>query len=334
MNKPPAGQPTVLILGANGRLGCAAALAFDDAGWRVRAQVRHDPSPQLPPGARVLRMALSDAAELAAAAADATVVLHAVNPVYTRWDAEAMPALQVALDVADRLHAHFMLPGNVYNFGATMPAVLREDTPQRPTTRKGEIRVEMEMQMAQRAATGGFAASVLRAGDFFGAGTGSWLDLVIAKSLRAGKLVYPGPLDLPHAWAYVPDLARAFVQVASQAPKTGVSTWHFHGYTLTGAELLAAIEVAASGLRPAPTQGIRHGRMPWGLIRAGGLLVPMWREVAAMAYLWNVPHALDGSRLAALGDGVPYRTPLAVALSDALRALGFGPTVWRRTAHS
>jgi nucleoside-diphosphate-sugar epimerase len=333
-------RPTVLILGANGRLGCAAALAFEAAGWRVRAQVRHEPSPQLPSAARVLRMDLADAAGIAAAAADASVVLHAVNPAYTRWEAEALPALKVALEVAERLHAHFMLPGNVYNFGAGMPPVLREDTPQQPTTRKGQIRVEMETLIAQRAAAGGFATSVLRAGDFFGAGKGTWLDLVIVKSLRAGKLVYPGPLDLPHAWAYLPDLARAFVRVATQAPKTGTSTWHFHGYTLTGAELLAAIEVATTGLGLSRPQGYRHGRMPWGVIRAGGIFVPMWREIAAMAYLWQVPHALDGSRLAALaalatpGAGALYTTPLAVALSDALQSLGFGPAAVRRPAHS
>lgn len=333
MTNTPA-RPTVLILGANGRLGCAAALAFDATGWRVRAQVRHEPSPQLPSAAHVLRMGLTDAAEIAASAADASVVVHAVNPVYTRWEAEALPALKVGLEVAARLHAHFMLPGNVYNFGAGMPPVLREDTPQQPNTRKGEIRVQMETLMAQRASAGGFATSVLRAGDFFGASTGTWLDLVIVKSLRAGKLVYPGPMDLPHAWAYLPDLARAFVRVAAQKPANGVSTWHFQGHTLTGAELLTAIETAAAGLGMVRPQGYRHGRMPWSVIRAGGLLVPMWREVATMSYLWTVPHRLDGSRLAALGDGAQYSTPLAVAMSDGLSSLGFGPKPAHQPVHT
>ena len=112
-----------------------------------------------------------------------------------------------------RLNATFMLPGNVYNYGEPMPAVLAQDTVQHPTTRKGRIRCEIEALLAQRAARG-LDGVVIRAGDFFGGGTGSWLDLVITKSLGAGKLVYPGPLDRPHAWAYLPDLARAFVAAA------------------------------------------------------------------------------------------------------------------------
>ena len=320
----PTKQPAVLILGANGRLGCAAAQAFNGAGWRVLAQVRREPSPDLPAGATLVHTALFDTDALSAAAAGASVLVHAVNPLYTRWDAEALPALRATLDVAERLGAHLMLPGNVYNFGEGMPALLSEDTPQRPKTRKGEIRVQMEALMAQRAARGGFTASVLRAGDFFGAGTGNWFDQAILKSLRAGKLVYPGPLDVPHAWAYLPDLARAFVRVAEQPHEQAFQSWHFEGHTLTGAELLAAIEAAAHELGIAPPQGFRHGGLPWGMISAIGLVVPKWRELARMSYLWRVAHALDGRRLAALPGAAQHRTPLAMAVRECLLRLGLG----------
>lgn len=324
---PPAGaaRRTVLILGAHGRFGAAAAQAFDAAGWRVLAQVRRAASPALPARAVAITAPLTDTASLAAQARGAEVVVHAVNPVYTRWEAEALPALEAGLDLAERLAAHLMLPGNVYNFGAGMPARLAEDTPARPTTRKGEIRVEMEWRMARRAAAGRCTASVIRAGDFFGAGTGNWFDQLIVASLRAGKLVYPGPLDVPHAWAYLPDLARAFVRVAALPQQAPFGAWHFEGHTLTGAELLGAIEAATAELGCAPARGWRHGRMPWGVIRAAGLVVPMWRELARMSYLWRVPHALDGRRLAVLAGGAAHATPLPQAVRASLLSLGFGP---------
>ena len=53
--------------------------------------------------------------------AGATVVVHALNPVYTRWRQELMPMARQGMDLAQRLGATFMLPGNVYNFGSTMP---------------------------------------------------------------------------------------------------------------------------------------------------------------------------------------------------------------------
>jgi hypothetical protein len=82
-----------------------------------------------------------------------------------------------------------------------------------------------------------------------------------------------------------------------------------------------------------PPRPYRHAGLPWGLMRAGGLLVPMWREVAAMAYLWRVPHALEGARLTALGGDAGHTTPLAVALRDALQSLGFGAATARQAAH-
>jgi nucleoside-diphosphate-sugar epimerase len=316
-------RPTVLVLGANGRLGAAAASAFADAGWRVLAQRRHAAAQA---DARIGTLALPvDATDaLAAAAQGASVVVHAVNPLYTRWAAEALPLARAGMDLAQRLDAAFLLPGNVYGYGATMPAALGADTPERPDTRKGRIRVAMEAEMRERAmrSPGGLRSAVLRAGDFFGgAGTGSWFDRVIAKSAAAGRLVYPGPLDVPHAWAYLPDLARAFVAVAERGVPPGFTHLPFEGHTLTGRELLAAIEAAApaAGIAP-PAGGWRHGTLPWPLLRLGGLVVPMWRELAEMRYLWQRPHALDGAALQAFAGPLP-QTPLTQALAASLRTL-------------
>jgi len=320
-----ASPPVALVLGANGRFGCAAAQAFAVAGWTVLAQVRGQPSPLLPAAAVVLRAALDDTAAVVAAADihRIHVIVHAINPRYTRWEDEALPALEAGLALARRSGALFMLPGNVYNFGETMPAFLDEAVPQRPTTRKGEIRRRMEARIAERAKSEGFPACVIRAGDFFGAGRGNWFDAAIVKSLRAGKLVYPGPLDRPHAWAYLPDLARAFVKVAGQARHPSFATWHFEGHTLTGAALLDAVEAVAAQMGLAPHSGFRRGGMPWTLIGAVGLVVPLWRELARMSYLWRVPHALDGRPLEALSGPALVATPLSIALRRSLGALGY-----------
>ncbi|MDP1691646.1 MAG: sugar nucleotide-binding protein [Burkholderiaceae bacterium] len=314
--------PRVLILGANGRLGAAAARAFAAAGWSVLAQARRVPA-LLPHGAQHLAIELTDTEALARAAGGACTVVHAVNPAYTRWGCELLPLARLGLAVAERLRARFMLPGNIYNFGAGMPSSLVEDTPQRPTTAKGRLRCQLEDEMRARAASG-LDSVVIRAGDFFGSGTGTWFDQAIVKDLARGKLVYPGPLDLPHAWAYLPDLARAFVAVAAQrSAPAAFRRLHFAGHTLTGAQLLAAIEPAAAVLGLRPAGGWRHGTMPWGLMRTLGLVYPLWRELARMSYLWRVPHQLDGAALQVQVGELPA-TPLPVALRDALLALGVG----------
>jgi nucleoside-diphosphate-sugar epimerase len=318
-------KPTALILGANGRFGLAAAQAFDAAGWQVVAPLRRDPVPGMPAGVRVLRVPIEHTDALAREAHGASVVVHAVNPVYTRWDTELLPTARAGMDVAQRLGARFMLPGNVYNFGTRLPARLTEQTPQRADTRKGAQRIALEAEIERRCEAGLLTATVIRAGDFYGAGTGSWFDQAVVKSLRSGKLIYPGPTKLPHAWAYLPDLARAFVAVAGRAPDEcgRFERFHFAGHTLTGAELLAGIERAAAALGVVPDKPWSHGTLPWGVIRIGGLLMPMWRELARMSYLWRTSHAFDGSALTRAVGSLPS-TPVDEALRDALRSLGHG----------
>lgn len=314
---------TVLILGANGRFGLAAAQAFAAAGWQVLAQTRRPLVAAMPAGVRRIDLPIEATAALAEAACGATVLVHAVNPIYTRWDAELLPMARAGMDLAQRLGARFMLPGNVYNHGEQMPSLLTEDTPERPTTPKGRLRCTLEAELAARAdgSPSALKSTVLRAGDFFGGdGRGSWLDLVIARSLRAGKLVSPGPLDVPHAWAYLPDLARAFVALAEAPGLPDVARFHFEGHTATSREFLDATERAARTLGLAGARPLRRGALPWGLIRLLAWAVPMWRELLSMSYLWRVPHALDGRRLRAVVGPLPA-TPLERALEEALARL-------------
>jgi nucleoside-diphosphate-sugar epimerase len=271
---------------------------------------------------RFVRAALGDPAALAEEAGRADVVVHAANPPYTRWKRDSMLLAQGAVDTARRLSAVLMFPGNVYNFGARMPALLEEDTPQEPTARKGRLRVEVE-QALRKAARAGLRVVVLRAGDFFGGpGRGAWFDRMLVKSLRSGRVVYPGRTDVVHAWAYLPDLARAFVMVAERrAALAQFDVLHFPGHGVTGAHMIECIGAAARrlGLIGAHAR-LQVGGTPWLVLRAGGLLVPMWREVAELRYLWYAPHRLSGERLAAFIGSVPH-TPLELAVEQALREL-------------
>ena len=200
----PADSPRVrtLILGAAGRFGGAAAQAFAQAGWRVLAQVRpgRRAPTQAQPAIEWLPQDLHHHTALQQAAAGATVVVHALNPRrYTdaAWQREVPQLAEHAASLAQALGATLMLPGNVYGYGSQLPAQLSEHTPPQPDHTKARVRVALEQHLKDRAQQGGPRTIVIRAGDFFGAGRGSWLDLVLAKDLQRGKLTLPGPLGVP-----------------------------------------------------------------------------------------------------------------------------------------
>ena len=325
---------TVLVLGARGRLGGAVAMAFAAAGWRVLAQRRAGGEAPAPvAGVEWVLADAADTATLQRAAAGACVVVHAMNPAYTAaaWRAEAPGLMQSAIDLAAALRAHLLFPGNVYNYGAGMPALLSPDTAQRPSTEKGRIRADLEQQLAQGARQHGLAATVIRAGDFFGAGSGSWLDQVIVKKLPQGRVTWPGAVDAPHAWAYLPDLAKVFVDVAEAGGEAGsCEVLHFAGHTVTGHDWLTALTEVAWERGWLPRDGaLRTSRMPWGLMRLVSPFVPVVASLREMRYLWDVPHALDGAALARRIGTEPH-TPFLEALRAAITELDLAP----RAAHS
>lgn len=305
--------PTVLILGARGRLGAAAVRAFSDAGWRVRAQARRPGAPW-PAAVEELLLDALDSDAVCRAAQGVEVMINALNPLYTQWDTLARPLAASAAAAARASGALLIFPGNVYNFGRTLPAVLEHDTAQLGDTPKARIRIDIERQMVDLAALG-VDSVVLRAGDYFGGqAKGTWFDLAIGASLHKGKLVYPGPADVPHAWAYLPDLAHTMVELARRRSQLhGAQCFHFAGHTLTGAALHA--EVASLMGRP-----IRLASLPWGMIRLAAWLSPMARAMLEMRYLWQRPHQLDETPLRRLLGTVPH-TPLAAALATTLREL-------------
>lgn len=297
-------RKTVLILGATGRLGHALLRAFGDAGWQVVAQGRGPAPDDLPPGVAYDRGPL-DPVYWSQRCPQASVVVHAVNPHYSRWSEDAIPALRAAIAIARALEARLMFPGNVYNYAFPIPAVIDGRTPERATTRKGAIRVEMERMLAAAVADG-VRSVVLRAGDFIGAErVGTWFDLAITRDLRSGALCYPGPLDVVHAWQDVDTLAMRFVQVAErERALPDFVRFHVEGHAVSGAQLLDAVSRNTFALGLATRRyPLRIKAFPWRMLALGQWLIPTWRELLELRDLWRQPHALDGSDLRAfLGD--------------------------------
>ncbi len=333
---PPERHPTVLIIGATGGLGRQLAVRLCELGWPVRALTRHAGMAQTvrsgrkaDAGLQNVQWCLGDAmhaADVAAAAQGVDFIVHAANPPrYQHWRALALPMLRNAVEAARSSGARLILPGNLYNFGPDAGALVNESSPQNPLTRKGAVRVEMERMLADAAAHAHapVRSIVLRAGDFFGGhAPSSWFQTLLVKPGRELKqVVYPGEPDVGHAWAYLPDLAEAMVQLmrldASQATRMApCEVLHFAGHWLP-----QGIDMAHAVCRAAPHRALAIKRFPWLLVRILSPVVPVLREMLEMRYLWQVPLRLDASRLAQLIGPEPH-TPLDEAVRASLQSLG------------
>jgi len=84
-----------------------------------------------------------------------------------------------------------------------------------------------------------------------------------------------------------------------------------------GTAMIAAIRSAAR--RPVPVSAL-----PWGLLRLASPVVPLFREMSEMRYLWRTPVRMDNARLVATLDAEPH-TPLQEAVRATLAGLGCLP---------
>ena len=303
----------IFVLGAAGRLGFAAAEAFREAGWEVKGLVRPGAAWRAPKGIEVIET--RDRRDAVQAARGTDVVLHALNAPYPGWAQHALPLAYTAIEVAEQSGSTLIFPGNIYNYGKGMPEVLDETTPMQPTARKGRLRVEIEQRM-QEAAERGVRTIILRAGDFFGRGQGSWFDLVLVKELAKNRVTYPGRLDVVHEWAYVPDLVDSLVRLAEiRARFSDFEVFGFPGHAVTGQAMIEAIAKATGRSR------LTVKYINWLMMRTVGSIWSMGRELTEIGYLWRMPHRIDGTKLRATIGEVPH-TPLNLAVAHSLRELG------------
>lgn len=282
---------TVLILGASGRFGRAATDAFRHAGWTVRSFDRKT-------------------GDLMRDAAGADVIVNALNPLYPDWQRDVPVLTRRVIAAAQASGATVLIPGNVYVFGPGTPSPWSETSAHAATNPLGRIRVEMEEAYARS----GVRTIVLRAGDFLDTeASGNWFDRIMAPKIDRGVFIYPGDAEAIHAWAFLPDMARAAVELARMRESLpAFADIPFPGYAVRGRDLHAAVERATER----PIRMKRFSYLPlW-------LLAPVWpmaRKLLEMRYLWTVPHRLDGSRFHSLLPD--FRdTPFDAAVAAALPA--------------
>lgn len=310
---------TALVIGITGSIGRELAGALLRRGWQVRA-LHRDPaavalSATLPNAVQWFKGDAMQASDVIAAARGTELIVHAANPPnYRNWRGLALPMLDNSIAAARATHARILLPATIYNFGCNAPQVLKENSPQIPTTRKGQVRVEMELQL-QKASLYGVRSIVVRAGDFFGPGAAnSWLTRGMVKARGRVRTVYnPGPRDVGHSWAYLPDLAETMARLI-ECDLSAYEVFHFRGHWLEPGAKMAEAVCRALGL-----SNRRIKPFPWWAVKLASPFVKVLHEMLEMRYLWQVPLQLDNAKLRAV-IGAEAHTPLEQALAASLHS--------------
>ncbi|GGL10875.1 NAD-dependent epimerase [Sphaerisporangium melleum] len=295
-----------VVVGA-GQVGAHLAEELAGAGHEVVVVTRSGSGPA---GERIERVAADagDGPRLARITEGADALYNCVNMAYHRWPQDWPPVADALLAAAEHNGAGLVILGNLYGYGP-VDGPITEDLPLASAGSKGRVRAKMWADALAAHEAGRLRATEVRASDFFGPGMSK--DSVfgyIAPILDGKPVRVPAPVDHPHSFTYIPDVARALA-----AAGTGERAWGraWHVPTLPAVTIRELVErLAAAAGAPAP----RVSAIPHIAMRAAGLFVPMVRELEETRYQFDRPFILDSSAFESVFGLTP--TPLEAQLKE------------------
>lgn len=308
-----------LVIGATGGIGGEMARVLLARGWDVRALRRGTVNPAASVPDDQIEWVHGDAMNadsVLAAAQGVSIIFHGANPPgYKNWQGLALPMLDSTIAAARAVGARIAFPGTVYNFGPEELPLVGETAAQRPRTKKGAIRVEMERRLRES----GVPTLIVRAGDFFGPqAKNNWFSQgIVRPGQHVRRLTYPAPPTVGHDWAYLPDLAQTFAELLDrEADLSRFDVFHFEGHWFE-----RGMDLPEAARRVAGASHARIWAFPWFAVYLLAPFVETFREMIEMRWLWKQPLRLDNRKLVAFLGREPH-TPLDQALTETLRGMG------------
>lgn len=291
------------ILGAGGAIANSLAPLLVAHNERVRL-VSRDPGPLA--GTDAVAADVTDYAQVLQAVEGSSVVYLLVGLTYDIhvWR-ERWPRIMSNVISACKEHGcKLVFFDNVYMYGP-VEGPMTEETPFRPTSKKGAVRAAIAEQLLQEMKGSGLKALIARSADFYGPGAKTGVaNILVFDNLHKGKKAqWLGAADLPHSFTYTPDAARALYLLAQREDAFG-QTWHLPTAAppLTGRQFIT--EAAAAMNRPA-----KLSTLSTSMLRLVGLFNRTVGELAEMNYQFKRPYVFNSDKFNRAFDFEP--TPYA-----------------------
>jgi len=288
---------TTIVLGATGGFGGAVTRELLGRGRAVRALVR-DPAraKRLFPPTSALELVHGDALDadiLTRAAAGCGTIVHGVNYRYDEWSLFMPRVTTNVIAAASAAQATILFPGNIFGLGAPGAAPFDETVIPSPNSRKGTLRVALEEALRRGAETEACRILVLRGGAYFGPTVrNDIVNMIFARAAAGKPMTMFGNLDLPHQWAYTPDLARCAVDLLDRSDRLAAyEVVHFAGHVVPSQRAFLAMIAARAGYPGLAIRDVRWQMVEGLSVRQAGL-----RELLELRHIYEDSLILDDPR--------------------------------------
>ncbi len=278
-----------IVFGASGALGSAIVHHLLAEGLPIRAVARNveRATDVLPDGTDIVQCDATDGTSVIAAAHEASVIY---NCMYVGDQMKEVAGNLLA--AARETGAKLVNPSNGLVYGPLQQVPASEEHPQKPTSRRGALRKEIDSMLMEAHDKGEIQVVIPRLATFYGAHVAGTFMAGVFDAARAGhKALWFGKLDQPHDLVYLPDAAAACVLLATNEEAYG-QAWHVPGANpMTGGEFITKVYQAFGK----PVKMTSRGRT---FFQLAGVVAPRIRDMVEVLYQFEQPFVLDGSKFA------------------------------------
>lgn len=309
MTTPAKGLITIFGYGPTGE---ATADRLRARGQAIRVVQRKRPA-NLPADVEFMSCDVLDRGQVLRAMRGAEQAVITVGFAYDGavWRKVWPKAMANFLAAAEACNARIVHIDNMYMYGR-QDTPIHEDMRLNAKGRKPTVRAAITRMWQQAAREGRVRWAALRAPDFYGPGVnrshmGDTGLVPVAQGKAASVIMKP---DLPHAFAYVPDIGRAAVTLLDAPDDAFNQAWHVPCAPTRTPRQLLQLGADAAGTK------LKLFAMPQVALGLLGLFIPFMRELAEMRFTWIRPYHVDATKFARRfwSDATPFEVGIPATI--------------------
>lgn len=296
------------ILGSGGAIGNELAKALKNYTTDIKL-VSRNPK-KVNPTDSLFAADLTNPEQLSKAVEGSDIVYITVGFPYSVriWKEHWVPFIRSAIEACVRNEAKMVFFDNVYAIGGDNIRHITENSPISPTSKKGEVRAEVNRLILEAAEKRNLQVIIARAPDFFSEikDRSLLMNLVYDNLAKGKKAQWFCNAKAVHSCGYAPELAKGTAMLGN-SPEAYNQIWNLpvDQERITGEQW---INLFAEAMHTSNACQVLPG---WGM-KALGLFIPILREMYEMRYQYDRDYYFDSSKFNTAFGYMPIKNAEAV----------------------